>query len=194
MGIMLRSPHTLLLLALVACQPASDARKAPPRTDSQHASSARALPDTVAATAFVRHFYAEYAPRAQVSGLAATDSLLLERPALFAPSLLASLQEDAKVRAAAVGEIDGLDFEPFLNSQDPCGNYTVGPATSTQASKPDGVVVFVRAACDRARGPEPGFSVEVALHAGAWQFVNVYYGPPAGDLVALLRRLHPPAV
>jgi hypothetical protein len=53
--------------------------------------------------------------------------------------------------------------------------------------------VSVRAVCGDARSPAPTVIAEVAPSSGAWQFVNFYYGPPAGDLVALLRRLHPPA-
>jgi hypothetical protein len=99
------------LLTFATCQPAPDA-KAPAVAASGQ--SIAATPDTAAAAAFVRAFYASYTPRGVASGLAATDSLLRERPALFTPELLAALRQDAAARAAAKGEIDGLDADPFL--------------------------------------------------------------------------------
>lgn len=180
-------------LAFTACRPASDSPHATSRAVTPDSAAVHPLPDTGAADAFVRAFYESFAPRGQTSGLAATDSLLMERPTLFAPALLAALRQDAAARAAAVGEIDGLDFEPFLNSQDPCGRYAVGPAVRSDSAERGAVRVTVRSACDRASGPPPAYTVEVIPHAGSWQFVNFYYGPPAGDLLTLLHSLHPPA-
>lgn len=183
----------VIALALGACQPASDSRHGTSSAAATESVPRTALPDTGAADAFVRAFYQGYVPRGLASGLAATDSLLLERPTLFVPALLAALRQDAAARAAAVGESDGLDFDPFLNSQDPCERYTVGPATPSSTVEPNAVRVTVRAECDQASGPPPAFTVEVVPQAGTWQIVNFYYESPAGDLLTLLRRLHPPA-
>ena len=182
---------SVFALALGACQTASDSERGSSSAAGTGTVTRTTLPDTGAADAFVRAFYDGYIPRGIASGLAATDSLLLERTTLFAPSLLAALRQDATARAAAVGEIDGLDFDPFLNSQDPCERYTVGPAIPASASEAGAVRVTVRAECDHASGPPSAFAVEVIPQAGTWQFVNFYYGPPAGDLLTLLRRLHP---
>lgn len=178
-------------LALGACRPTPDSRPESPRTVAEDSTRSRTLPDTGDADAFVRAFYESFAPRGQASGLAATDSLLGERPALFAPALLTALRQDSAARAAAAGEIDGLDFEPFLNSQDPCARYTVGPAIWVDSAGQRMVRVAVRADCDRASGPQPAFAVGVIPHAGSWQFVNVQYGPSVGDLLTLLHTLHP---
>ena len=180
-------------LALTACRPASDTHHETSRPVTADSAVNRTLPDTAAADAFVSAFYRSFAPRGLASGLAATDSLLNERPTLFAPALLKALRQDAAARAAAVGEIDGLDFEPFLNSQDPCERYTVGPAVRSDSTERSAVRVTVRAVCDRASGPPPAYTVEVVPHAGSWQFVNFYYGPPVGDLLTLLHSLHRPA-
>ena len=189
---MLRSYFTPLFaaLALGACRPSADASSTP--ASSSHPASTAAIA-AASAAAFVRAFYDAYTPRGRTSGLAATDSLLRERPDLFEPSLLAALRRDAAARAAAVGEIDGLDFEPFLNSQDPCERYEVDPAGVAAASAGGRVRVSVHAVCGGTRRPEAGVTAEVAPAGRSWQFVNFYYGPPAGDLVTLLRRLHPPA-
>jgi hypothetical protein len=188
------TPLLLAPLGAAACRPSADERRSsPPGPPGAELSAA---PAPASADAFVRAFYAAYAPRGQASGLAATDSLLRERPALFAPPLLALLRRDAAARGAAVGEIDGLDFDPFLSSQDPCDRYEVGGATRAGASVPGGVRVSVRAVCAGGGSPQPTVTAEVAPASGggtSWQFVNFYYGPPAGDLLALLRRLHPPA-
>jgi hypothetical protein len=44
----------------------------------------------------------------------------------FESGLLAALKEDVAAQAAAKGEIVGLDFDPFLNTQDPAESYEVG--------------------------------------------------------------------
>jgi len=142
----------------------------------------------------VRSFYASYAPRAIASGLAATDSIIVERPALFAPPLLAALGRDAAERSRATGEIAGLDFEPFLAAQDPCDRYEVGGAARAAAAAPGASVrVSVYAVCGGARGDQPAVVAEMGPGAqGSWAFVNFHYGPPVDDdLLALLRRLHP---
>jgi hypothetical protein len=41
------------------------------------------------------------------------------KSSVFSPQLALALKEDSAAQAKAEGEIVGLDFDPFLNSQDP---------------------------------------------------------------------------
>lgn len=176
----------VLSASTVACQPAADARAVARAAGGSATTAARAL----GATDFVRAFYAAYAPRARVSGLAALDSVLRERPAYFTPTLGAALRADAAARAAAVGEIDGLDGDPFLNAQDPCEQYVVGDAAAAAAPPPPAVRVPVYAVCGGKRGADPAAIVEVVPRAGGWAVANVHYTGPPDDLLSLLDRLH----
>ena len=183
--------RTLFIVALVglgACGAADErdgpSRRARSRTGATE--TARIAPES-AAVQFVRGFYSAYTPRGVASGLAAVDSLLKEQPQLFTPELLQALRRDAAARAAATGEIDGLDFEPFLNSQDPCARYEVGSAARAGGR----VQVPVHAVCDGRRAAAATVVAEVVPANGGWAFANFVYGPPAGDLLHLLQRLHP---
>ncbi len=53
-----------------------------------------------------------------------------EKKSDFDPTLLKLLKEDLEASAKSPGEIVGLDFEPFLNTQDPGEKYVVGNAAS----------------------------------------------------------------
>ena len=175
--------HTavLSLLLLAACQPAPDAQRTPSTGATTSAATRLAAPSDSSAVAFVRQFYAAYAPRAIAQGLSATDSIIIQQPAAFAPELLAALRQDAADRAAAKGEIAGLDFEPFLATQDPCQSYEVGEARRTGGS----VGVSVYGVCQGKRTPQPVVIAEVTPTAETWQLANVRY-PDGGDLLTIL--------
>lgn len=106
-------------ITLAACRvdpDAAEGRRAGRFAMPSHATTAAT---DSSAVAFVREFYATYAPRLIPNGLQAVDSIIAERPGLFAPALLAALRRDAALRDTAT-EIVGLDFDPFLNTQDAC--------------------------------------------------------------------------
>jgi hypothetical protein len=163
-------------------------RSTPPRAAAAPATAASRQIESVAAQAFAQAFYQQYVPRAAESGLTAIDSLLRQRPDLFDAKLLAALRQDATARAAAVGEIDGLEGDPFLNSQDPCPRYTVGTATLVAST----VRVPVYGQCGTAGDHTPAAFLELARRDSSWVIRNVLYVPPQTDLLAHLRRLHPP--
>ena len=178
----------LSIAALASCAPSHDRAPIERAPVSPPATAASALPSIdSAAVSFVQAFYQTYGPRGAASGLAAVDSLLKERPTLFTPTLLAALRRDAAARAAAKGDIVGLDWEPLLNSQDPCARYTVG-AASRVASR---IRVNVYAACDGTRSDSATVVAEVEPVGPSWAFANFIYGPPTGDLLQALRALHP---
>lgn len=83
--------------------------------------------DTASCRSIVRDFYNWYVPLAQKNGGdPASLSAVRQRPDYFSASLLKSLEEDSAAQAKAQGEIVGIDFDPFLNSQDPAEKYVVG--------------------------------------------------------------------
>src|SRR5437588_560107 len=76
---------------------------------------------------FVQSFYDWYVTEAlKDNGGPASDFALRHRGSVFDPELLQQLKEDSEAQAKAKGEIVGLDFDPFLNSQDPGEQYVAG--------------------------------------------------------------------
>ena len=144
-------------------------------------------PSESSAVAFVREFYQLYAPRGIKSGLAATDSIVRERPGMFSPELLGALKEDARARAGATGEIVGLDFDPFLASQDPCDNYEIGKPTDVGRTSAN-ILVPIFARCRNQRD-SAAVIAEVTANHGSWVFANFHYpAPPVTDLLTTLKN------
>src|SRR5689334_22156358 len=81
---------------------------------------------------FVQHFYDWYAPIAGKHDFRYAWTLLLKhKKTMFSPQLIESLGNDyeAQNKTEAGGEITGIDFDPFLASQDPADHYVVGNIT-----------------------------------------------------------------
>ena len=76
---------------------------------------------------------------------------------LLVPELSSALKEDSDAQAKVSDDIVGIAFDPFLNSQDPCGRYDVG-TTRLRAGR---YRVAVHAVCDGARDQRPS----VVVHA-----------------------------
>ena len=72
---------------------------------------------------FVQGFYDWYVPRALKSDVELQT--LKEKAPMFTPELRNALIEDRKAQEKVSNEIVGLDFDPFLNSQDLADTYTV---------------------------------------------------------------------
>ena len=76
---------------------------------------------------FAQDFYRWYVPIAAKDNKGtAFEIAIKQRPSSFSPQLLQGLRDDAEAQAKAVGEMVGLDFDPFLNSQDPSNHYVIG--------------------------------------------------------------------
>ena len=176
----------LVVGTVVACS-GSERKESSETQKAQAVSPSDSSAVDSAAVELVARFYSEYAPRAIRSGLLALDSSLVETPGDFTPELLAALRRDAAARAAAAGYIDGLDFEPFLNSQDPCEKYELGGAEQVGAR----IRVQVFAVCRGVRTSAPSVVVEVSRTDDGWAIGDLLFGPPANDVLSLLRRLHP---
>jgi hypothetical protein len=148
------------------------------------ATSGQQAPDSV--RRFVQSFYDWYVPFALSDNRGpAWDLALKYRTSAFGPELLRSLREDSEAQARVEGVIVGLDFDPFLNSQDPCERYEVGRATQRGES----YRVDVHALCAQNRNEDPEIVAELVRKGDSWVFVNFHYPSDRSDLLTVLKLL-----
>lgn len=141
---------------------------------------------------FVRHFYAWYVPRTlSQHSVPAYEFTLRTKKGLFTPSLFSALKEDLDAAAKVSDEIVGLDFDPFLNTQDPCKRYEVGKTIQ----RGDAYWVEVYGICSGKKSEKPDVWPEVVRVDGHWLFGNFHYEHQAGeypdsaDLLGILKIL-----
>ncbi len=129
-------------------------------------------------TAFVQRFYNAYlkqTPRRWAQTVRV-------RPGLFEPSLTDALRQDAAAQARVSGDIVGLDFDPFLGSQDPGAKFAARGAAPIEGGYR--VEVF-----DLSAGAKPMVVVEVVPRGGSWVINNFRYPRLSSDLRAILQAL-----
>jgi len=134
---------------------------------------------------FVQGFYDWYVPKAVSSRSApAWSTAVKEKGSCFSPELGRKLREDSEAQAKDEGEIVGLDFDPFLNGQDPGRHYSVGKVV------PKGETYLVEIHRVVAGKPEQKTMVtaEVTGKNGQWHFVNFVY-PDGHNLLGVLKAL-----
>jgi len=136
---------------------------------------------------FVQEFYSWYVPVAANSRSGRPSDLALNtRPSAFDPSLARELKEDSDAQEKVPGDIVGLDFDPFLASQDPCERYEVANVDK----KAESYLVGVRGVggCEKHDGVD--LIAEVAFRNGTLSFVNFDYpGLNQSDLRTILKKL-----
>jgi hypothetical protein len=133
------------------------------------------------AARFAQRFYDWYARQGERFDVAVRDS-----PAFFALQLLRDIRADVEASARSPGEIVGLDWDPFLGTQDPCNPYRVGETTR----RGDTVLVPVKGMCtDRNPTPGPDVIAELRFENGRWTFVDFRHVGDAGSLVHDLAKL-----
>ena len=120
---------------------------------------------------FVKQFYDWYVPEAVKEDTGSVWDLALEHKSYaFSHQLLRQLKEDSEAQAKVEGEIVGLDFDPFLNSQDVDEGYVTGKVTRKGGSC--WVEVYGTRSGRRSRQHVgPGLK----LKNGHWLFVNFHY-------------------
>jgi hypothetical protein len=139
-------------------------------------------PDSVIAA-----FYSDYVPIALSRGNAPSwYSVFGREPAVLANSLLSVMREDSAAWAQAPGEIAGIDFDPFLASQDPCDRYEVGAVTGAGLRR----LVHVFGVCSGTRSTDPDVTIELVLSSGVWLIDNIRYPRTGSDLRSILTALH----
>jgi hypothetical protein len=135
-----------------------------------------------AATLAVQRFYDWYVPlAAHADGYAA----VLDSNSILSAELVSALREDYQAQAGDSEYVVGLDFDPFLATQDPCERYVAGNTTTIG----QGYLVEVFAICDGQRHAEPDAAAELLRHDGSWTIVNIRYPRDSTDLLAELHSL-----
>ena len=142
-------------------------------------------PQQTAASQFAQRFYDWYTPLAHKhSNTPSWIVALGKRGADFDPGLSRALKEDAEAQRKVSDDIVGLDFDPFLNSQDMDDKYTVGNVTEK-----DGVfLVSVYGVRKGKRAAKPDVAVELKASKGSFVFTNFRYDSNE-NLVATLKLL-----
>lgn len=134
---------------------------------------------------FVQSFYDWYVPKALSSkSEPASDTALKVKGNCFSLELRQKLREDSEAQAKVEGEIVGLDFDPFLNAQDPGMHYSVGKVLP----KGESYLVEVHRVVSGKLEEKLTATAEVAGKNGQWYFVNFIY-PNGHNLLGVLKAL-----
>lgn len=135
---------------------------------------------------FVQGFYDWYVPTALSSGSVPAPKMALRvKGRCFSPELERKLREDSEAQAKAKGEIVGLDFDPFLYSQDePAMRYRAGKVLSKGKS----YLVVVHGVFSGNPDETLTVTAEVARKNGQWYFANFLY-PDGHTLLGVLKAL-----
>jgi len=138
-----------------------------------------------AASDFVQRFYDWYTPLALKSGGTPSYIVALDKHgAQFDARLSRALRQDAEAQVQTTDDIVGLDFDPFLNAQDPDPKYVVGEATEHEGI----YLVSVYGVRDGMPSQKPDVVAELKAAKGSFQFTNFRYGAD-GDLLGILKQL-----
>ncbi len=149
----LRKLHWLLLLAMlgsVSAQPSPQ-------------------PAQICRT-FVQNFYQWYVPKA-LNGSGYQTVLKLKKSS-FTPELFEGLKQDYEAQARNSDDIVGLDFDPFLNTQEPASRYVVGRLIP----KGDRYWIEVYSVSSGKKNATPDVMPEVMYDNGRCMFANFHYG------------------
>jgi hypothetical protein len=135
-------------------------------------------------------FYDWYVPMAlKEKEMSSSDVAVRDKASLFSPELVRALNEDSQAQKKTEDEIVGLDFDPFLNTQDLAQHYVLRNVTA----KGDKCMVDVHSVESGQVSPKPDVVAELARKDGKWVFVNFHYGKSQEssdeNLVAILRKL-----
>jgi hypothetical protein len=156
------------------------------------AQAAKQVAEEQSCVLFVQQFYDWYLIRTGPNGKPrpanrSLDDVLRLKPKLLSAELLALLKDDLAASKASSDDIVGLDWDPFLASQDAVSRFHVDAAT------------ILNGRCSaRVSGVEGGKKrekvvPELASTSGNWIFVNFHYPGQNGadenliDTLKLLR-------
>lgn len=107
---------------------------------------------------------------------------------VLSPQLGNALAADLAAAKKNADEIVGLDFDPFLNSQDPAARYRVGKVMVKEGSC---LAEVASVPPDKSRKLDA--TAELRLQNGGWKFVNFHYGSENGptneNLLSILQQL-----
>ncbi|NMW20797.1 MAG: DUF3828 domain-containing protein [Chlorobiaceae bacterium] len=134
---------------------------------------------------FVKEFYDWYGIVShQNSKLAPDERAITGKAHMFSAKLIASLKEDYEASSKHPDEIVGLDWDPFLCSQELEDRYEVGGVKKHGQN----YLVEVYGVSGGKRNPEPNVIAEVEQRGDHWIFVN-FHSPHGGDMLNDLKEL-----
>jgi len=134
---------------------------------------------------FVQDFYDWYVRMSAHSHSEdASNIALKKKSSAFSPELLHALQADALASSKSPGEIVGLDWDPFLNSQSQIERCVIGNITAKNGSFRVDIYDILEGKKDK----KPNIVAEVQQANGSWIFVN-FWNPDGGNLLSELREL-----
>jgi hypothetical protein len=135
---------------------------------------------------FVQEFYKWYVPKALNSKVTrAWDAALKYKSAAFSHELAQLLREDSAAQAKCE-ELIGIDFDPFLNTQDPANGYEVGEIKQNDKH----YRADIYSVESGKRNEKSRVSADIVENGGHWVFVNFFYSD-GGDLLKILKTPRP---
>lgn len=147
--------------------------------------ASRANSESGSVSKFVQGFYSWYAPKAAQLNVALPANMTLHQKASwFGPELRRKLRADYQAQISAKQEVDALDFDPFLGSQDPDPYYRVVRVTP----KGQRYLVEVHRVMNGKVEKQRTVTAEIAGKEGHWYFVNFRY-PGGYNLLSILAAL-----
>lgn len=161
----------------------------PCQIEAQDQKSAQESQESVRSLA--EDFYRWYVPKV-VQPTGGWDLALKYKAKVFSRELFRPLKQDSDAQEKTKDEIVGLDFDPFLNTQDPCDRYEVGAVVA----KGEIFRVEVFGVCGGKKNEKPDVIAEVGRQNGHWVFTNFVHEnlakqfPDSADLLRILKRLH----
>ncbi len=133
---------------------------------------------------FVDMFYKWYVPHALNSDTNTPWNLAIKQKNVDFSDLLIKLLKEDSAAQARCEELVGLDFDPFLNGQDPEKSYEVGEI-NREGRVYRANIYGVRSG---KRLDTYAVSAELSEENGHWVFVNFHYPYPVRtDLVTILQ-------
>lgn len=193
MGIVMTQEQLIWIIALLGSSAVplrSIPAAAPPKGHkTQRQAMARPATESGCRKA-VQEFYDWYLPRLMKEvHVTAMEQAFRIRPQSFSPELRKALAEDLAAAKKHPDEIVSLDFEPFVNSQDPAAKYVAKKV----AREAKGYRVEVHAVIEGKPSERPDVIAEVVRQGSHWTFVNFHYPSsddkePGTDLLKLLRQ------
>ena len=145
--------------------------------------------DTPTCERVVADFYGWYVPLTQKELKEPSfDIAIREKQSVFTPALLLALRADAKARSKAIGEIVGIDFDPFVGGQDPADHYDI--RNVKLKGKSCFAEIWRNSPNDTsAKSKLPDAVAELSQVTGEWKFANILYPDVNANLVSVLALL-----
>lgn len=155
----------------------------------KHAAAPAGADEAASCRQFAQSFLDWYVPLTQTAVNGPASDVVLKRKAdVLDPDLFKALMEDSEAQARAKGDIVGIDFDPFLGSQDPASRYQARGGTS-HGGRCSVEVWDASAAGKTENTGKPNVIAELAGGNGRWRFLNFRYPDLNSDLLGVLAQL-----